>query len=234
MLKNSSSNRVVLSLVCLILGFMFAFSYRLTQEEKAKPHISDRQWEHNLDLRNELIKEEKENSALQKKLAGYQETISKKEKGLAKEAEVFFNLAEDAEKYRLFLGKVAVQGSGVTVTLSDGAYNSKEDNINNYLVHEHHIFKVVNELYIAGASAITINGQRLAHNSYIICNGPVITIDGYQHPAPFEIAAIGKAEVLDSALNIPGGVRDQLVSDNVVFSLQQEAMIRMKPVPGKK
>ena len=119
-----------------------------------------------------------------------------------KKPKFFLTLAEDAEKYRMFLGKVKVKGKGVKVTLSDGAYDPKEANINNYLVHEHHVFKVVNELYISGAAAIAINGQRLTSHSYIVCNGPVITVDGVQHPAPFVITAIGDSDVLASCAKL--------------------------------
>jgi ArsR family transcriptional regulator len=37
--------------------------------------------------------------------------------------------AEDAEKYRMFLGQVKVQGKGIKVTLADGAYNPKDPNV---------------------------------------------------------------------------------------------------------
>jgi uncharacterized protein YlxW (UPF0749 family) len=133
----------------------------------------------------------------------------------------------------MFLGKVKVKGQGVSVQLSDGAYDPHEDNINNYLVPEHHVFKVVNELYISGASAIAINGQRLTSHSYIICNGPVITVDGIQHPAPFVITAIGDPEVLTAALNLTGGVKDQLVNDNIVFTLEEKSEIILNPILGQ-
>ena len=54
----------------------------------------------------------------------------------------------------MHLGKVKVKGKGVQVTLADADYNPNEANVNNYLVHEHHVLQVVNELYISGASAI--------------------------------------------------------------------------------
>lgn len=227
-------NHVILSLVCLVLGFMLAFSYHLTQIEnqKEKPKMSGKQYENTLALRNQLIVQEETNRKLQKELNQKQEKVLKNEKNLAKEAQVFQNLAEDAEKYRMFVGKVKVKGSGVRVTLTDGAYNPKEDNINNYLVHEHHVFKVVNELYISGADAVAINGQRLTSHSYIVCNGPVITVDGIQHPAPFIITAIGDPDVLSSALNLTGGVKDQLVNDNIVFSLEKESDITLNPILG--
>lgn len=213
---------------------MLAFSYHLTQKENQTENreISGKQYEKTLALRNQLIAQEETNRKLQKELNQKQDKVLKNEKDLAKEAQVFLNIAEDTEKYRMFLGKVKVKGKGVKITLSDGAYDPKEDNVNNYLVHEHHVFKVVNELYISGAAAVAINGQRLTSHSYIICNGPVITVDGVPHPAPFIITAIGEPDVLSSALNLSGGVKDQLVNDNLVFTLEKVNEIVLDPILG--
>jgi len=233
--KIVKTKRVVLSIVCLVLGFMIVYSYRITQGSNSNPHkITDSQWEQSLRLRDELNEQEEKNRELQNELNTKHEMVREFEAELANEAQVYFNLAEDAEKYRMFLGKVKVKGAGVKVTLSDGEYDPNEPNINNYLVHEHHVFKVINELYISGAAAVAINGQRLSHNSYILCDGPVITVDGYQYPAPFEITAIGEPEVLASALNITGGIKDQLVNDQIIFSLQEQKEITMEPIVGKK
>lgn len=225
---------VILSLVCLVLGYMIAFSYHFTQKELKEKNttLSGKQWEKTIDLRNQLNAQKELNRRLEKELHEKQDKVLENEKDLSKEAQVYLTLAEDAEKYRMFLGKVKVKGKGVTVSLADGAYDPKEKNINNYLVHEYHVFKVINELYISGAAAIAINGQRLTSHSYIICNGPVITVDGIQHPAPFEITAIGDPEVLSSALSITGGVKDQLVNDNIVFSLEKKNEIVLNPILG--
>jgi len=213
---------------------MLAFSYHLTQKENQTENrdMSSKQYEKTLTLRNQLITQEETNRKLQKELSQKQDKVLKNEKDLAKEAQVFLNIAEDTEKYRMFLGKVKVKGKGVKITLSDGAYNPKEDNVNNYLVHEHHVFKVVNELYISGAAAVAINGQRLTSHSYIVCNGPVITVDGVQYPAPFIITAIGEPDVLSSALNLSGGVKDQLVNDNLVFTLEKVNDLVFNPILG--
>ncbi|ULT58502.1 DUF881 domain-containing protein [Neobacillus drentensis] len=224
----------ILSLVCLVLGFMVAFSYHLTQTklQNEKRNLSGNQYEETLGLRNQLIAQEETNRKLQKELNQKQGEVLKNEKNLSKETESFLNLTEDAEKYRMFLGKVKVKGKGVRVTLSDGAYNPKEDNVNNYLVHEQHVFKVITELYISGAAAVAINGQRLTSHSYIVCNGPVITVDGVPYPAPFVITAIGDPDVLSTSLNLTGGVKDQLVNDNVVFSMEKEDEIVLNPILG--
>jgi uncharacterized protein YlxW (UPF0749 family) len=220
---------VIFSLVFLVLGFMISFSYQNTKKDDDK-EISESQFERDLDLRNELIEQEEKNNKLYKELKASQRTLVQLEKSLSNEAETYHNLAEDAESFRIYLGKVAVKGEGVQITLEDGEYNPKEDNVNNYLVHEHHVFKVINELYVSGAQAISINGQRLAHNSYILCNGPVIEVDGYQHPAPFVITAIGDSDVLEGAINMNGGVKDLVVNDNIRFTLEKKRTIQMEPL----
>lgn len=223
-----------MSFVCLVLGYMIAFSYQLNQKanESKANQLSDKQWEKTILLRNQLNNQEEINQRLQKELNQKQEKVLDNEQELSKETQSYYNLAEDAEKYRMFLGQVKVKGKGVKITLADGAYNPKDPNVNNYLVHEMHVFKVVNELYISGASAIAINGQRLTSRSYIVCNGPVITVDGNQFPAPFVITAIGEPEVLSAAINLTGGVRDQLVQDNIVFKIEKLDDIVLNPVLG--
>lgn len=231
--KNKKKGRyVVFSFACLVFGFLLSFSYHLTKKtrELEPADLTNSQWAQNMELRNELIAQEEINRELEKELRETQDKIFRLEGELAEEKQVYFNLAEDAEKYRVFLGKVKVRGEGVKVTLADGQYNPKDDHVHNYIVHEHHVFQVINELYVAGASAVSVNGQRLRHNSYIVCNGPVIEVDGIPHPAPFVIEAIGDPDILSSALNLPGGVKDLLVNENIVFTLEKKDEIIMEPI----
>lgn len=227
------SKQVILSLVCLVLGFILAFSYSLANSKQEEgSNRTDGQLKQEEALRDQLLDFQRKNNELQEDLYEKQEKVVTMEKSFSKEKQIYFNLAEDAERYRMYLGKTKVKGPGLKVTLSDADYNPEEENINNYIVHEHHVFKVINELYIAGASAVAINGQRLKHNSYVLCNGPVIQVDGVDYPAPFEITAIGDADVLNSALNINGGVKDQLLNENIVVSMEKEKEIALGPLLG--
>ncbi|MCA1062284.1 DUF881 domain-containing protein [Rossellomorea sp. AcN35-11] len=222
---------VILSLVCLVLGFILAFSFSLANTEQAElGNKTNGQWKQEEALRDQILEYQQKNNSLQEELFKKQEKVVNMEKEFSKEKQIYFNLAEDAEKYRMYLGKTKVQGPGVNVTLSDADYDPNEENANNYIVHEHHVFKVINELYIAGASAVAINGQRLKHDSYILCNGPVIQIDGIEYPAPFEITAIGDPDVLSSSMNITGGVKDQLVNDNIIFKLEKKNTVILEPI----
>ena len=213
---------IIMTIVCLVFGFMISFSYHLTSKGSRDSEMTSSQFERDMELRDQLIQQEEKNRELKKVLNEKQRQVLKIEQELSDETEVYYNLAEDTEKYRMHLGKVKVKGSGVQVTLADSDYNPNEQNANQYIVHEHHVFKVINELYISGSSAIAVNGQRLSHNSYILCNGPVIEIDGQQHPAPFVITAIGDIDTMAAALNLKGGVKDILVNENVQFTLEKK------------
>lgn len=229
-MKKIRGNDVLLSLVCLVLGFMLSFSYQYTKNQSEKPNMTDGQWQKEYEYRKLLIHAQKENRKLKEELAKKQEKVRKMEAALANKKESYVDLVKQAEQLRMYVGKVKVRGKGIEVTLSDASYVPNEQNATNYIVHEQHVFQVVHELLISGAEAIAVNGQRISHRSYIVCNGPVIEIDGTQHAAPFVISAIGDPNVLASALNIAGGVKDQLTSDHVVVDIQQKENITLDPV----
>lgn len=221
---------VILSLVLLVLGFLISYSYQLTKEKNQNRTISLEQWDKEYETRSLLISNEEINKELQKELYAKQEEVKQIEASLKDQKQVYFNLVEDVEKFRMYVGDLPVVGKGIQVTLEDASYIPEGENVNNYIVHESHIFNVINELYISGADAISINGQRLSSDSYIYCNGPVITVDGKQFPAPFVISAIGEPSVLIPALNIAGGILDQLAYDNIVVTVEKKEEIKMEPL----
>ncbi|KKI93954.1 hypothetical protein WQ54_01380 [Bacillus sp. SA1-12] len=221
---------VILSLILLVLGFLISYSYQLTKEKNQEHVISAEQWKKEYEIRSLFIKNEEINQGLQNELYEKQEQVKKIEESLKNQKQVYSNLVEDVEKLRMYVGDLPVAGKGVEITLEDASYIPDGENVNNYIVHESHIFNVINELYISGADAISINGQRLSSDSYIYCNGPVITVDGNQFPAPFVITAIGDPDVLIPALNIAGGILDQLVYDNIVVTVEKKDEINMKPL----
>ncbi|WP_338469904.1 DUF881 domain-containing protein [Niallia sp. XMNu-256] len=220
--KKFQTKYLILTIVALVFGFMISYSYHLTSQQQGSSTITSSQYERDMELRNELIQQEEKNLILQKELNEKQKHLLQIEQNLSDETTEFYNLTEDTEKFRMYLGKVKVKGSGIQVTLDDAEYNPQHQNPNQYIVHEHHVFKVINELKISGASSIAVNGQKISHDSYILCNGPVIEIDGKQHPAPFVITAIGDGDIMAASLNIKGGVKDVLVNENVQFTIEKK------------
>lgn len=212
---------ILFAVVFLVLGFILAFSYRTLGKDAKNEHLSSAAMEAEERYREDLIAQQEINRELSDEIGVKQEEIREFERSFLTQEEDHADLVEEAKDLRLLLGVVPTIGQGLRVTLKDAEYDPIEQNPNDYIVHESHIFKVIHELKIAGAQGIAINGQRITHNSYIKCTGPVITIDGKTFPAPFVIEAIGEMDVLNEALYLKGGVIDRLLLDNIVVTTEQ-------------
>ncbi|MCM3759354.1 DUF881 domain-containing protein [Alkalihalobacillus oceani] len=225
---------IILSFVLLVTGFIIALSYELTSESRSAAIPGyERQWQYEDDLRNQIILEQAANRSLAEELRLYQEQVRELEYSLSsideeQEAKTR-NLLEDLERLRKIVGQVPVEGPGIEVALEDASYMPDGANPNDYIVHEFHIQRVVHELYVAGAEAIAINGYRLSHQSYIQCVGPVIRIDGHTSSAPFVVTAIGDPDHLEAALSLYGGVKDQLVNDEISVRMQKKDYVLLSP-----
>ena len=206
---------------------MIGYSYNLAKDEVK---MNSNYLEQEESYREELISQQERNKELTEELIALQTKRREYEKDFAENEEEYEHLLKEAENLRLLLGEIPAHGEGIRVTLKDGEYNPNSTNPNEYIVHESHVFNVINELKVSGAEAISINGQRLKSNSYIRCNGPVITIDGKQYPAPFIIEAVGDRDTLISALKIPGGVFDQLLNDRIVVTIEENDYIQMPSI----
>ncbi|HBJ02488.1 DUF881 domain-containing protein [Lysinibacillus fusiformis] len=225
-----SRKQFELLIVCVTTGFIIGYSYNQAKDNREAGTINSELFEQEDSYREELITQQERNKELTEELNSLQEQIRKYEKSFASDEKDYKKLVEQAEDLRLLLGELKSDGKGIRITLQDGDYDPKSLNPNDYIVHESHVFKLLNELKISGAQAIAINGQRVMANSYIRCNGPVITIDGTQHPAPFVIEAVGDSDTLMASLNLNGGVVDQLLNDNIVVSLEEHQKLIMPRV----
>ncbi|MGA3600387.1 DUF881 domain-containing protein [Lysinibacillus agricola] len=225
-----SRKQFELLIVCVTMGFIVGYSYNQAKDNRDAGASDAELFEQEESYREELIAQQERNKELSEELTALQEKIRKYEKSFVASKKDYTKLVEEAEDLRLLLGDLNAEGKGIRITLQDGDYNPKSANPNGYIVHESHVFKLLNELKISGAQAIAINGQRVLANSYIRCNGPVITIDGKQHPAPFVIEAVGDSATLMASLNLNGGIVDQLVNDNIVVSLEEEQKLIMPKV----
>ncbi|OEH91172.1 DUF881 domain-containing protein [Bacillus solimangrovi] len=228
----TKGKHAVLSFALLMIGFIVSFSYQLTNVE-GEQQSNANQWDKEYQYREQLIKQEERTRQLQQELFEKQEEVREIESELATKEKGLFNLVEDVEKLRMFAGDIKVSGPGIEVTLRDASYVQDGENINQYIVHDGHVHKVINELLSSGAKGIAINGQRLFHNSYIACVGPVITVDGIEHAAPFVVTAIGNPDDLYESMNLDQGVKDQLLSDNVEVRIEKKEEVVFEPHLGQ-
>jgi uncharacterized protein YlxW (UPF0749 family) len=220
MLNKISRKYFIILPVCIVTGFIIGFSYNLSKEKRESGVVTTTEYAQENDYRQQLISQQERNKNLLEELNGLKGKIRTYEKDLASDEKQYGDMLEKANELRLLLGHLPAKGQGIKIQLEDGEYDPLQTNPNDYIIHESHLFMLINELKIAGAEALSINGQRLTATSYIVCNGPVITVDGKQYPAPFVVEAIGNTTTLINAVEIPGGVMDQLLNDQINVTIE--------------
>ena len=148
------------------------------REDELRTEIS------NFKQKSEEISKQIEETNL--KIVEYEETIS-----TDKEASEL--LEKELEQQNNLLGKNDVKGSGVIITLTD----TKEQKITAQDLRE-----LLNQLKLAGAEAISINGQRIVYDSYLVDIGDTyISVNGEGIVSPYEVKAIGNPTYLESGLS---------------------------------
>lgn len=192
-------NKVVVTSLCIILGFFMAIQIKNVQEDYS--FVSLRTI---TDLQNLVKKETEELSNISELLASSKNRLAEYEEVVSQGGSIRDILKKEHDQFKMISGFVDLQGPGVIVRLSDSDRELYEwEDPNNVIVHDLDVLILVNDLKIAGAEAISINGQRIMSTSEIQCAGATITINNYTYGQPFIIRAIGDPDTLNAAMKSP-------------------------------
>lgn len=130
-------------------------------------------------------------------------------------------------------GLKSMKGEGLVINIEDSKRQPTADvRAEDLIIHNTDLESVVNELKIAGAEAISINGNRVLANTSIRCVGPVILINDQKIASPFVIKVIGNAQYLESALSIKGGIADYLRKYGKTFTMHREKEVIVEKYDG--
>ena len=136
--------------------------------------------------------------------AGIQD-LQQKSKGSATSVR---ELNDSLAEARLEGGLVTLQGSGVVIQLQDSTDQVQVgDNATDYLVNAADIRAVVEELWLAGAEAMAINGERVTAGTAILDIGGSVLVNSAYLAPPYQVSAIGAAGLYDR-LNGSMGFQD--------------------------
>ena len=167
-----------------------------------------------------LAKERSEVEALRQKVSEYER--------VARERSSFEELmSAELERYRATLGLVPLEGPGVVIVLDDSALRGRPEGMDilPLLVHYTDLVMLVNELWTAGAEGIAIDDEPVGPRPSIRSAGRVIYCNGVPVNSPFTITAVGDPDTLRGALEMPGGILEQLRSLGQTVTLEvQEAV----------
>jgi uncharacterized protein YlxW (UPF0749 family) len=205
------------TMMALILGALLAVSLKTQQSIRSTSLPSNRfsglaaayrDQQEQLKMANEEI------SKLRERTTQYENEMA----SASEKTRLLNNALQEA---KFLAGLTPVEGPGIEVVLQDSKKrppaNSPID-IENYIIHDSDLQRVVNELHAAGAEAVSINGQRIIATTAIRCVGPTIQVNGIALSSPYVIQAIGDPDTLIGALNLPQGVLTdiQAIDPNMV------------------
>ena len=124
------------------------------------------------------------------------------------------------------VGKTDVTGEGVIISLTDNQDTQIEDT---------DLLKLVNELKLAGAEAISINGKRIVNMSEIVNVNGTILVNTERITSPYTVKAIGNQKYLSSALSLKNsGYIDKYTSYGKTISMSVEKNIKILAYSGGK
>ncbi len=222
-MKGKTTMTIVIGLICIILTAVIFLQFKTI----SKIDVTALENMREIDLRNEItnwktkyeeIEQELENTNL--KIAEYEEKINSNR--TASEL-----LTNEVSRLKGIAGLRDVTGSGVVVTLSDNEYVS---------ITAEDLIKLINELKLAGAEAISINDERVVYNSYIVNIGDnFIRMNGRKQGlgSPYVVKAIGDPTYLESGLSKKNyGYIDVQKSEGKTVTLTRKDNITIKKYEG--
>lgn len=118
----------------------------------------------------------------------------------------------------ILAGTLPAQGPGIRIVVSDTK--------GHYRVN--HLLDGIEELRDAGAEAIQINGQvRVVAQTSFEDAETGIVVDGKLLTAPYTLEVIGDPQVLSTALDFPGGFKDDVALDEGTTKVAQSKQINI-------
>jgi uncharacterized protein YlxW (UPF0749 family) len=122
-------------------------------------------------------------------------------------------LNDSLQEAKMFAGLTPLEGPGVVVTLKDSPAGQADLSgvpDARTIIHDTDVLQVVNELKSSGAEAVSVNNHRIAGAASFRCVGPTILVNDVKVASPIVVRAIGDADTLMGAMNLPGGILSQI------------------------
>ncbi len=180
------SVQVTLAVALLLLGFLIA-----AQIAAEGPRVR-----YSTEERSPLIETalglQAQQEALKSEILALRTRIGELEAQDPGAAESLRRLYADLEEVRIAAGLIAVTGRGLAFRLEDGTGGGGGLDA---LVTARDVRVLIEELWLAGASGIAVNGERVVGSTAVLDIGGSILVNSAYLAPPYTISAIGPADV---------------------------------------
>lgn len=220
--KGKITVTITIGLSCLALSIIMFMQFKLVNETDITSIENMREEELRAELGNWKEMYEEANAQYEQKSQTLQEYKEKAES----DTETSTLVNQELERVNLLLGKTDVEGEGITITMQDTTTDS-EGNI--LSITNDDLNKIVNELKLAGAEAISINDERIINMSdvFMTNDNTLMLVNGQRIIAPYVIKAIGDQTYLESTLVGKGGSIDELKKQGYDITVEKSNKIKI-------
>lgn len=205
-MKKAYINTVIFCL-CLVLGFLIISLYNSSKSFLDDDVITEKKVEL---LRQELDKVDAEKRDLYDSISILKDEFKELEELYEKNQQNFDELNKELKNYKVLSGGFEVSGPGIVININEPSIEGEYYEGSGIEYNYYNILSIVSYLNSAGAEAISINDQRFTSYTEIVPVNDHLNINGKYVVAPIEIKVIGDKRTLDSAINFPGGVLEQM------------------------
>ncbi len=138
-------------------------------------------------------------------------------------------LLTEIESLKTYSGLKDMEGEGVIVVIDDGTRDLFEgEDPSNIIVHDIDILTIVNDLKIAGAEVVSINGERILDTTEVNCSGHTVRINNKFSAQPFIIKAIGNPKMLHAAITAPGTYGELLREYGLILKVNKSLNLKIR------
>jgi len=195
--KKTSQVNLAIIAASILLGFLLTVQFRSTA---ARLPVREQSRLASVDAVRRLEGEQRD---LKQRIAGLRTQVA----ALQRNTDSMLSsaaVAADLDQQRVLAGLVAMRGPGLIVTLDDSTkIIGQADDANNYIIHDYELRDAVSLLWLAGAEAIAVNGERIVNVSSLYCVGSTILVNDTRLSPPYEVRGIGDPAVLEQAVQNP-------------------------------
>jgi uncharacterized protein YlxW (UPF0749 family) len=213
-LRRIPSWQITLSLALVVLGFVVAA--QLQSDGPRALYASDERGP----LVETAIELQTQQDALKSEILDLRSQISDLETKGEGSAAAATDLGQRLQDARLAAGLIALKGPGLVIQLRDsGQTVLPGGNPDDYLVSATDVRRVVESLWLAGAEAVAVNGERITTGTAILDIGGTVLVNSAYLAPPYQVAAIGPADLFDR-LNASAAFEGFVQSRAQAFGIQ--------------
>lgn len=217
--------QITLGGALFVLGFLIA-----AQLASEGPRIRYASTERST-LTETIVALQQQQATLRNQILDLRDRIQTAEQRGRGSAALVRELNDALERARTAATLIPLTGTGIVYQLEDSALPATPgDNEADYLVTARDVRTIVEELWLAGAEAISVNGERIAQSTAIVDIGGSVLINSAFITGPYQVSAIGPTDLYERVAASQGfqsflEVRSQTFGIRIAFVEREDVVV---------